>query len=188
MLPHTTQTRRPQSPSSVSTFTKEPPMPRPRKIHRLRSRCRECGKSAECIDGRCPKHHRAYRSLMARKQRQEWKDQHPGQYPPRPARGRIHERERRMCYEIFNGDSIGCTCCGEKRYELLCIQPVGQPGYSVHNRELLTGCVSVACALLGYPADQFHLVCHNCSNAVLAFGQCPHELERLTQRPSLDAS
>jgi len=68
-----------------------------------------------------------------------------------------------------------CTCCGEFRYDLLCIDHVNNDGY----KQRLKGWSMVKVIQDGYPKD-LQILCHNCNSSKHRNkGQCVHQIENL---------
>jgi hypothetical protein len=91
------------------------------------------------------------------------------------AMGRRHlVKLRAECFAAY-GDA--CACCGERTPEFLTIDHVHDDG-AAHRRTLTIGMYQ-ALRGLGYPRDDYQLLCMNCNFAKSKRGGCPHQ-RRLT--------
>lgn len=88
-------------------------------------------------------------------------------------------RRRRELREMaFDHYGRGCACCGEKRYEFLAIDHIGGGGRK-HFKEI--GGYGYFYYWLkdnNYPTG-FRILCHNCNQALGAYGYCPHQREKI---------
>lgn len=86
-----------------------------------------------------------------------------------------NRRKRTLILDLYGG---GCACCGETRYEFLCVDHINGGGN--RHRELKgTGHrMWKDIADEGYRPDKYRVLCHNCNMSMGAYGYCPHEKER----------
>ena len=73
-----------------------------------------------------------------------------------------------------------CVCCGETEPKFLAIDHINNNGAEDRrNLGILGGHQMVAhLKKLGYPKDEYQLLCHNCNCAKGWYGACPHTEER----------
>lgn len=91
----------------------------------------------------------------------------------RSLRAKWHRETREKAYAGYGGV---CACCGESRYEFLCIDHVNGGGRE--DRKIFsTWQIAKRVIDLGFPPE-YQVLCHNCNSAKGFFGQCPHVTER----------
>jgi hypothetical protein len=81
-------------------------------------------------------------------------------------------RERLKTIEAYGGK---CECCGETRREFLSIDHIDQKGAAHRRHDHGAGPIDAVLKKLGYPTDNFRLLCMNCNFALGKHGYCPHE-------------
>lgn len=86
------------------------------------------------------------------------------------------EYRKRVRAEMIAAYGGKCACCGETEPQFLALDHVHGNG-SVERRELgILGGHRIAAHLkrLGYPQEDYQLLCHNCNCAKGWYGACPH--------------
>ena len=78
--------------------------------------------------------------------------------------------------EIINAYGNKCECCGETRYEFLCIDHKNGNGEQHRRRLRKDAGVDFYCWLRkqGFPKEEFRLLCHNCNMSLGLYSYCPH--------------
>lgn len=66
-----------------------------------------------------------------------------------------------------------CQCCGEARFEFLCVDHK-QGGGAQDRKRRTTRQILQQIIRDGFPAD-YRILCANCNQALGCFGKCPHE-------------
>lgn len=92
----------------------------------------------------------------------------------------LNTRYARMVrMQVLIGYGCVCDCCGEHRWEMLAIDHVNGRG-AEHRRagRDLGHAFYKRLITLGFPKDEYRLLCHNCNCALGHYGYCPHERER----------
>jgi hypothetical protein len=90
---------------------------------------------------------------------------------------RVHIAAKR---KIFNHYGNGkCACCGETCLEFLSLDHIAGGG-AIHRKEVGGGGIKMYYWLIAndFP-EGYRVLCHNCNQAIGAYGYCPHERERL---------
>ena len=82
------------------------------------------------------------------------------------------QRERMIALIAYSGGKPLCRCCGEIRYEFLCIDHINGGG-GRHRKQVGTNFYRWL-AKNGFPKG-FQVLCHNCNMAKGFYGKCPHE-------------
>ncbi len=95
---------------------------------------------------------------------------------------RIYYRKRKR--EAMDQYGGACQCCGEHRLEFLTLDHLQQDGAEQRRKMSQTGTATgygfyIWLKKNGWPSG-LQVLCANCNTARGAYGQCPHELERLT--------
>lgn len=73
-----------------------------------------------------------------------------------------------------------CSCCGETEPRFLTIDHINGNGAEARrNGEGLGGSLYLRLKRLGFPKDNYQLLCFNCNCSKRQFGVCPHEEARL---------
>lgn len=98
-------------------------------------------------------------------------------------KARVVQRRRATRIEVLThycGGPPQCQCCTEPRYEFLALDHINGGG-NQHRKTRATHQNNLAEWLKknNFPPG-YRVLCHNCNMARGAFGQCPHERERLT--------
>lgn len=83
-----------------------------------------------------------------------------------------HRNERQICIEAYGGK---CACCGESRYEFLCIDHMNGNGNK--HRQQVGNKICRWLIAQNFPTG-FRVLCHNCNQALGHYGFCPHEKDR----------
>lgn len=108
--------------------------------------------------------------------------------------GRAKYAEDNVRSEVFEAYGGACTCCGERRIELLTVDhapPLGAPlamrhalqSFGVTIREGSRPKYTSGRALYfklrarGFPKDGYRILCMNCNSSRGFWGYCPHERE-----------
>lgn len=87
-------------------------------------------------------------------------------------------RSQQLKADIVKHYGGACRCCGENRIEFLTIDHIAQDGSThVNNRGRRLNGDSLYRWLvrMGYPMDNFRLLCMNCNFSFGMYGYCPHE-------------
>ena len=75
----------------------------------------------------------------------------------------------------YGGGSPHCACCGDSRFEFLCLDHINGGGNA--HRLAVTGSkrgsIAVWVEKNGYP-EGFQVLCHNCNMAKHIYGSCPY--------------
>ncbi len=87
---------------------------------------------------------------------------------------RRHTKMRVRCLSHYSNGNPKCSCCGEDKYEFLCIDHINGGG-NKHRKEWRKNHGSLCHFLVsnGFP-DGFRVLCHNCNLAIGFYGKCPH--------------
>lgn len=73
--------------------------------------------------------------------------------------------------EVMNAYGNKCECCGEKRFEFLSIDHVGNWGYKDQHRNRATLYNHIK--KQGFPGT-YRILCYNCNCSIGLYGYCPH--------------
>lgn len=87
------------------------------------------------------------------------------------------ERTRKAREEILAHYGKSCACCGESRFEFLCLDHINGGGRK-HRESIGSNNVSL-CAWLkknNWPTG-FQTLCGNCNSSLGYYGYCPHHPE-----------
>ena len=76
------------------------------------------------------------------------------------------------CLSHYSGGTPKCACCGESMLEFLSIDHI-HGGGAAHRKEV-KGMLWSTLRKQGYPAG-IRVLCHNCNQALGAYGYCPHQ-------------
>ena len=91
---------------------------------------------------------------------------------------KANNERRKLKLEIISNYGNQCACCGEKRYEFLCIDHINGDGKQ-HRKSLGSSSkMYTDIKRQGFPKDRFRLLCHNCNMSFGFYGFCPHVLEK----------
>jgi len=91
------------------------------------------------------------------------------------ARQRATNLERKKLVLSYYGGR--CACCGEIRYEFLCIDHI-EGGGNKHKKERNNAPIYGWLVKHDFP-EGFRVLCWNCNSSLGAFGYCPHQLEEI---------
>jgi hypothetical protein len=85
-------------------------------------------------------------------------------------------RQRITVLEHYSGDVPKCACCGETRVEFLALDHISAGG-AQHRKTVGNGSNMWRWLLKqGFP-EGYRVLCHNCNQALGAWGYCPHQRE-----------
>ncbi len=88
---------------------------------------------------------------------------------------KAHRKLKKAVIEAYGGK---CACCGESHSEFLSIDHINGGG-AKHRKSLgiLGGGTNFYKWLKkeGFPQGEYQLLCHNCNQALGAYGYCPHK-------------
>ena len=81
------------------------------------------------------------------------------------------ESRRRARRKVIQHYGNKCACCGEERYEFLSIDHINGGGkkMGIYGDKLRWYIIRNK-----FP-DEFRILCHNCNQALGAYGYCPHK-------------
>lgn len=84
---------------------------------------------------------------------------------------RMRQRIRNIKIETIKAYGEVCACCGESRMEFLTIDHINgrKDKGDVGNK------LYIRLKKLGWPKDEFRLLCMNCNFSFGKYGYCPHE-------------
>lgn len=88
-----------------------------------------------------------------------------------------NRRDRLEALMHYSGGDPKCACCGERTVEFLCLDHIAGGG-NAHRRAVKASNLAGWLRRRGWP-EGFRVLCHNCNFARGAYGQCPHEVERV---------
>ena len=88
----------------------------------------------------------------------------------REYQNQFKEKVRKEGIESYGGK---CTCCGESIPQFLTIEHIN--GRSKEAKRLTGIKMWRKLQLLGWPKDEYTLLCFNCNCAKGAYGKCPHQ-------------
>lgn len=93
---------------------------------------------------------------------------------PEKKRLMVLRSKLRLRSELFTAYGGKCQCCGETRWQLLCIDHINGGGNG-HRRQLKELGTTVFAWLRknGYPPG-YRVLCHNCNMSIAFWGSCPH--------------
>lgn len=69
-----------------------------------------------------------------------------------------------------------CVCCGESKHQFLTINHIKGDG-NKHRKEINEH-IWTLLRRMGFPKDDYELMCFNCNCTTGIFGECPHVLEK----------
>ncbi len=96
-----------------------------------------------------------------------WREKNREKY-----RAQHREYKRKIRQEAITYYGGDCACCGETRYEFLCIDHIHGRG-GLHRKTVGERALARWLKAQGYP-EGFQVLCYNCNNAKHNYGQCPH--------------
>lgn len=98
---------------------------------------------------------------------------------------RQKERRRQEKLEIIQAYGGACQCCGDDHYEFLSVDHVNRDGAAKRKSGEHAGASFYRnLKKLGFPKDEFRLLCMNCNFARGRYGRCPHETEAAETKAS----
>ena len=165
----------------------------------MKTTCARCGKTKEN-----PHVKSSYCKTCNNKKSKEWKlknpekakeikkreaDKNKASYLERASKWQAENKDRRRDInatwrwkarlKIIDAYGGECACCGELIPEFLSIDHVKNDGYVKRlNGEQSGAALYKKLEKLGYPKDDYQLLCMNCNFAKGHFGFCPHEIYR----------
>lgn len=93
---------------------------------------------------------------------------------------RVHEAQRERDavtrQEVFAAYGGACVCCGENRWEFLTMDHVNGGGTAARKTDGSGAKFYAKLKKLGFPKDNFRLLCWNCNCSRGILGYCPHQL------------
>lgn len=95
----------------------------------------------------------------------------------RDARKKINVTWRwKLRLEMISAYGGACTCCGETVAQFLVIDHINNDGYTKRAAGEQSGAALYRrLKFLGWPKDEYQLLCMNCNFAKGHFGECPHQ-------------
>jgi hypothetical protein len=82
-----------------------------------------------------------------------------------------HKIQRKRVLAHYGGL---CQCCGEWRYELLCLDHINGGGNRHRQRVGPSNLYSIL-ERTGFP-EGYRVLCNNCNMAIAFYGYCPHQI------------
>lgn len=87
------------------------------------------------------------------------------------------EKDKAVKQEVVAAYGGKCECCGEAQIEFLTIDHINNDG-ALHRRKVGKGRRIYADLIkLGFPKDNYRLLCFNCNITRGFYGYCPHKPE-----------
>lgn len=92
------------------------------------------------------------------------------------------EQQRAIRVEVLTHYGSSCECCGEDRYEFLCLDH-RDGGGNQHRKAVGKNASLLGSAFYwwvkreGFP-DGFRVLCHNCNMSRGLYGYCPHKTKK----------
>jgi len=77
--------------------------------------------------------------------------------------------------EIVTAYGGKCECCGESMIEFLSVDHINGGGYKLRNTTQKGGKFYRDLRRLGFPKDEYRLLCMNCNFSLGKYGYCPHQ-------------
>lgn len=95
---------------------------------------------------------------------------------------KVKAYHRRLRVEVIEGLGGACACCGEREIQFLQLDHI-HGGGNKHYKQFAGSWSAVYRGVrdLGFPRDQFRVLCANCNGAIARYGRCPHELARMAE-------
>lgn len=141
--------------------------------------CKKCGLEKTMKQGRtisCGPCTSAYRAGWRKKnherlkaEKRKWNAEHKDHKDQQEKNRRI---ELRM--KLLKRYGASCSCCGESKPEVLCIDHI-EGGGEKHRKEVGSGTAFQWWLLRNGLPDGFRTLCHNCNYCTFAYGRCVHE-------------
>lgn len=94
---------------------------------------------------------------------------------------RVKEYHRRLRAQIIAGLGSVCACCDEREPIFLQLDHIHGGGARHYRMKGQWAAVYRDVIALGFPRDQFRLLCSNCNSAIGRYGTCPHETIRVVE-------
>ena len=91
----------------------------------------------------------------------------------------VRQRWRKIRETVIAKYGGGCACCGEARYEFLCLDHVNGGGTKIRRAD--KSAIAKLYRLLALEdgvLPDYRVLCHNCNQAYGLYGYCPHQRER----------
>lgn len=110
---------------------------------------------------------KARRKLQESMTAEQWEE-----YKAKGRHWQRHEylKNRLACLEAYGGQ---CSCCFEKNPEFLGIDHIKGDG-AAHRRSAGRNIYRIL-KHMGYPKDNYRILCHNCNMSYGLYGYCPHQ-------------
>lgn len=87
------------------------------------------------------------------------------------------ESTRILRNEMIDAYGGRCTCCGEDRREFLTLEHKNGDG-AEHRKGKGLYTIIRELRNMGFPKDNYSILCWNCNSSKYMYGVCPHDLER----------
>lgn len=78
-----------------------------------------------------------------------------------------------IVFNHYGRKGIQCACCGEEHIKFLSIDHI-EGGGTAHRKKIGSHYIYFWLIKNGFP-DGFRILCHNCNQAIGAYGVCPHK-------------
>jgi hypothetical protein len=138
--------------------------------------CTKCGRSKPLLSDFYPNrygfNHRCKKCVSVETSRR--KQEHRKLYPEQQ-RAYDRYRSRKLRLEFIESYGGKCRCCGESNFEFLTLEHKNKDGAS-HRREVGEQVVRWL-KRMGWPKDNYEILCANCNHAKGVYGYCPHDNE-----------
>ncbi len=87
-----------------------------------------------------------------------------------------NEYNKQLRLDIFSAYGGCCQCCGETKVEFLCIDHIKGGGHKMRTFFGEPSGIKLYAKLrkLGYPKNDYRVLCHNCNQSNGSYGYCPH--------------
>lgn len=108
-----------------------------------------------------------------KKKKQEWYQSSSERMRASALRNRRQRREEVLGY--YGGSPPKCACCGENRFQFLCIDHIH--GGGTEHKKQINKDLYLWLKMRGFP-EGFRVLCHNCNMSLGMYGFCPHDQER----------
>jgi len=79
-----------------------------------------------------------------------------------------------MRREVITNYGGKCNCCGEDKFEFLCIDHIYNDATEDKKRGLKANSLLRYLIKKNFPKDRYQILCHNCNAAKQIYGLCPH--------------
>lgn len=101
--------------------------------------------------------------------------------PQKPAQVKYTRKVKQEMVDAYGGR---CECCGESDSVLLALDHIHGDGQVDRKNNRRGRVMYVYLRRLGWPRDDYRLLCHNCNMARGFSGRCPHKAETLDGKES----